>query len=105
MKVELTANFARPGAAGGPGDILDLDRAEAESLIANGYANPIKRRGAARRRPKADKAPTGNIQKVLDWVGDDPAKAAQALEQEMARAKPRSTLVETLSGIAAAEEE
>lgn len=36
------------------------------------------------------------VAQVLAWVGDDPARAAVALEAEEARAKPRSTLVDEL---------
>ncbi|GAA2216984.1 hypothetical protein GCM10010400_72870 [Streptomyces aculeolatus] len=34
---------------------------------------------------------------VLAWVGDDPARAAEALDAEEARDKPRSTLIKQLS--------
>lgn len=38
---------------------------------------------------------------VVAWVGEDPDRAAQALEAEQAREKPRSTLIKQLSRIAA----
>lgn len=40
---------------------------------------------------------------VLAWVGDDPERAAEALEAEQAKDKPRSTLVKQLEKTAAAE--
>lgn len=43
-----------------------------------------------------DAVPDGTIAAVLDWVGDDPAKAARALEAEQGRPAPRSTLVDAL---------
>lgn len=42
-----------------------------------------------------------SIQKVLDYVGDDPARAGEALEAEQAKGEDaRSTLVEKLQAIA-----
>lgn len=38
---------------------------------------------------------------VLAWVGDDPERAAEALEAETAKDKPRSTLVKQLEKLAA----
>ncbi len=37
---------------------------------------------------------------VLAWVGDDPERAAEALEAEQAKDKPRSTLVKQLEKLA-----
>lgn len=39
----------------------------------------------------------GNVQDVLARVGDDPVKAAAALEAEKNRPHPRSTLVDQLT--------
>ncbi|MFF0864166.1 hypothetical protein ACFYUV_20575 [Nonomuraea sp. NPDC003560] len=39
------------------------------------------------------------IPQVLEWVGDDPEKAAEAREAESARDKPRSTLLAQLDEI------
>lgn len=41
----------------------------------------------------------GTVEEVLAAVGDDPAKAAAALDAEKASAKPRKTLVDKLTGI------
>lgn len=46
--------------------------------------------------PPAD-VPDGTAKDVLDWVGDDPDRARQALDAEQGREKPRSTLVATLT--------
>lgn len=40
--------------------------------------------------------PTGNIQDVLTWVGDDSARAQRALDAERASDAPRTTLVAEL---------
>lgn len=37
---------------------------------------------------------------VLEWVGDDPERAVEALEVEQAKDKPRSTLVKQLEKLA-----
>lgn len=54
-------------------------------------------------RRRADQAPdpsAGNVQDVLDQVGDDPEKARAALDAEQASDKPRVTLVAKLEAIA-----
>jgi hypothetical protein len=43
---------------------------------------------------------TASGDKVLEWVGDDRARAAQALAAEQATDKPRSTLVPKLEALA-----
>jgi hypothetical protein len=104
MRVRLSSNYATPTASGAPGDVLSLPRNVAEDLIEKGYATKLEggRRStpaAAVTTPSSDKAPSGNIKKVLAWVGDDPARAAIALEAEQARAKTRASLVDSLSAI------
>ena len=42
----------------------------------------------------------GTAVDVLDWVGDDPERAAEALAAEQAKDKPRSTLVKQLEKLA-----
>jgi hypothetical protein len=44
--------------------------------------------------------PGNTIAEVMDWVGDDPARARQVLEVELAREKPRATLVAKLEPLA-----
>jgi hypothetical protein len=46
--------------------------------------------------------PQGTAQDVLDWVGDDPARAQQALDAELAGPN-RSTLIPKLEAIASKE--
>lgn len=45
----------------------------------------------------AGSGPASSVADVKAWVGDDPARAAEALAAELARPNPRSTLVEHLS--------
>lgn len=45
----------------------------------------------------AEDVPEGSVGKVLEWVGDDPAKARAALEAENAKDEPRATLVAKLN--------
>lgn len=57
-----------------------------------------------------DEAPTdfdpdGTAADILAWVGEDPDRAAEALEAEQAKGKPRSTLVKALEKLAYADEE
>lgn len=53
--------------------------------------------------PVAEAVPDGPANEVLAWVGDDPDRAAAALTVEQAAAKPRSTLVDQLTKLAAPE--
>lgn len=43
--------------------------------------------------------PTGTVQEVLDWVGDDPGRAQEALDAEQASDTPRTTLINQLESI------
>ncbi len=45
--------------------------------------------------------PSGSMAVVLDWVGDDPARAAMALAVENAAAAPRTSLIPKLEALAA----
>lgn len=67
----------------------DLDPEEARRLIHEGYAVAVD-----------PKAKPKKVADVLADVGDDPAKAAEALAVEQAAAKPRTTLVDALTAIA-----
>ncbi|GFH34295.1 hypothetical protein [Streptomyces pacificus] len=51
-------------------------------------------------QPPASLEDASTAAEVLDWVGDDPDRAAEALEAEEAADKPRSTLVKQLKKIA-----
>lgn len=46
-----------------------------------------------------DGVPEGSAKQVLAWVGDDPVRAAAALEAEAHREKPRTTLAGDLGRI------
>jgi len=50
----------------------------------------------------AEEVPTGTVETVLEWVGDDAARARAALAVEQSRPKPRSTLLEELEDVAGA---
>ena len=107
MRIRLSSNYATPTAAGAPGDELSLPRDVAEDLIEKGYA--VKVSGGQRTTPAAagatssdERPPSGNMKKVLAWVGEDATRAAAALEAELTRAKTRGSLVESLTDIIAA---
>lgn len=66
-------------------------------------SNPYAAKSSSKRtQPKevdtTPKVPSGTVKEVLEWVGDDKEKAAQALEAEKDGAK-RSTLISTLEEI------
>lgn len=50
--------------------------------------------------PPASLAEASTAAEVLDWVGDDQERAAEALAVEEAAEKPRSTLVKQLKKLA-----
>lgn len=52
--------------------------------------------------PPASLADASTAAEVLAWVGEDPERAAEALEAEEAADKPRSTLVKQLTKLAEA---
>lgn len=54
--------------------------------------------------PPADLDIDAKADDVLAWVGDDPARAGEALEAENAKDKPRSGLVKALEKITAEQE-
>lgn len=53
--------------------------------------------------PEGEQVPDGTADDVLAWVGDDPARAAVAVEAEQGREKPRKTLLANLEKLTAAE--
>lgn len=108
MRVRMHSTYATPTASAAAGDIIDLPHKVALDLIEKGYAS----RESDSTRPRVptptvatSAVPSGSIKKVLAWVGDDPARATAALADELARTKPRPTLLEALTPIAATTEE
>lgn len=110
VRIRLSSNYATPTASGAPGDELELPRDVAEDLIEKGYA--VKVSGGHRTTPAAaggsasdETPPSGNMKKVLAWVGEDTDRAAAAIEAEEARAKTRGSLIEALDVILTGGEE
>ena len=55
--------------------------------------------------PAGDEPPVdGTIDDLMAWVDGDPERAAQALEAEQAKDKPRSTVVKRLAALVGSEE-
>lgn len=82
----------------------DVSDAECEALLQRGDIAP------ADEEPEAgepvddpDAVPAGTIQNVLDWVAGDKDKAGRALDVEQAAGQPRSTLINQLQQLIAAE--
>jgi hypothetical protein len=57
------------------------------------------------KEPPAELDIDGTAADVLAWVGEDPERAAVALEAEQAKEKPRSTLVKQLEKLADSDSE
>lgn len=66
-----------------------------EGLVANGYLDVV----GPGPRPSVDELPDGTIAEVMRWVGDDPVRAAAALDRERSSTAPRTTLIARLSSV------
>lgn len=49
--------------------------------------------------PDTGPGPRRTVSETLDWVGDDPARAEEALDAERASDKPRTSLVTRLEDL------
>jgi hypothetical protein len=56
----------------------------------------------AEEEPSAEEVPEGTADEVLSWVDGDPTRAAQAIEAEEQREKPRSVLLGNLRKVSQA---
>lgn len=88
-------------------DVLDrLFRDKTQIVLPEQAPVPVTAAEAAETESSAvpsgagvEAVPEGTANEVLDWVGDDPARAQQALAAEQARDKPRSTLIAKLEAV------
>lgn len=80
-------------ATGGPVEVLDAP--EVSSTQLEDPESP----GGGEPGGSSGGVPDGTADEVLTWVGDDPKKAATAIEVEELRDKPRSTLIGKLEKI------
>lgn len=77
-------------------------RASDFEAFAKGEKKPAKKAAAKKAAAPAqdpNKVPEGTTDEILDWVGNDPARARKALNEEKKDDKPRVTLVEPLEKI------
>lgn len=74
----------------------EVDGGLAEYLANSG--DPVEILGETP-EPDPDVVPDGTADEVLAWVGDDQTRAAEALDAENTREKPRSTLAAKLAKI------
>lgn len=91
-------------------DVLDDDRAEVRAATStSGPAGDGQDDGQDLGTGDGDQSPAGGdgmppidgtIGDLMAWVGDDKARAAQALTAEQAKDKPRTTFVKQLTAIA-----
>ncbi|MFD1309041.1 hypothetical protein [Streptomyces kaempferi] len=101
---ELEGDLARHLAANAPEGSVEITEADPEpekkpeppKEPADGPEDP----GAGGDGPPVD----GTIDALMAWVDNDPERAAQALEAEQAKDKPRSTVVKRLTALADTEE-
>lgn len=79
---------------------LDEDAKAWKPLVADAADS-----GTNKAEPPAELDIDATAADVLDWVGDDPERADEALAKETAKDKPRTTLVKALEKIAAQDED
>lgn len=91
-----------PGPEPLPQHVEDLPESQvigapAASLPAPDDETPVDEPG-----PGDDQVPDGNADVVIRWVGDDQARAQQALDVENSRPTPRGTVIAKLEKVVAA---
>lgn len=113
---EHTGELARHMADNAPDDAVEILEDDREQLLAAADATPAPGSSASPDggdgdgdggpAPGDDMPPIdGTIGDLMAWVGDDPDRAARALEAEQAKDKPRSTFVKQLTAITGADDE
>ena len=77
---------------------VDQQRAESTGDVEAGVTSPgpAPESQAQETGPQIEARKDGTIQEILAWVGDDLARVQEIYETEIARQKPRSTLVSAL---------
>jgi hypothetical protein len=70
--------------------------ARGQLRLVNEDGSAIQGDASTVRAPAPDGPPAGTAEQVLAWVGDDPQRAAAALDAEKASEKPRKGLVSAL---------
>lgn len=82
----------------GHGQLVDVPADRLEDILGLVKGARLADGPGAPSEPSADGVPSGSAAEVLAWVGDDPARAAEAIEAEQA-GKVRSSLLSKLAAI------
>jgi hypothetical protein len=69
----------------GPDDTVEVSDDIGKNLLRQGWLSPD--------------TPRTTVAEILDWVGDDPIRAAGALAEEQAKDDPRVSLVSRLDAL------
>jgi hypothetical protein len=92
---------AYPDSDFGSKDLLESDEQKLEPAVDVEGAKAGAPEGSEDSGPAAvdgsSDVPDGTVKEVLDWVGDDSAKARAALEHEQSKDSPRTSLVSQLN--------
>ena len=84
-------------------DLPDLPRGTVARLVPDARIRGLLRRGLLTDLDAAELVvPSGTVRYLLDWVGDDDNRARAVLDAELARDRPRQTLVAALAALDAA---
>lgn len=98
---ELALYLLTVGAGVAPDDEAARSELERLETVRSGVQQEAEAEPPA---PPAELDIDAKADDVLAWVGDNPARAAEALELERAKEKPRSTLVKQLAKLAGSDE-
>jgi hypothetical protein len=78
----------------------------AQDFVSSGSAPETEPEATEPEAPEeSSEVPTGTINEVKAWVGDDKERAQAALDAENEKDNPRSTLVDWLEGVLAEEDD
>jgi hypothetical protein len=82
---------------GGLADVAEAQRGSEAAPAAGGAGAPEAPAPAAAPAAESGGVPSGSIDKVLAWVGDDSGRARQALDAEQGKDEPRQSLITRLN--------
>lgn len=104
---EVTGDLARHLADNSPEGFVEVTEADPEPEETEDPADPGDAAGGEGSDSQQDTGESGDeppvdgtIDQLMTWVGNDPARAGQALAAEQAKDKPRSTAVKLLAALA-----
>jgi len=72
--------------------------------VMTNFTAGAKTRENTEKKAAKNQVPTGTVKEILKWAGDDPERAARALSVEKASSDPRTSVIDGLKKVIAADE-